>query len=158
MLKPYVCVACEKVILEQPPEGSPPGTSGVATLVSLFSKMIISVPAGTEIPPNAVAPKEWAVFSLWDVEPGDEHRNYILCTQVSFPDKSQFGELNKSPINVKPNTRSQMTIRIPGFPVGRPGPHIVSTWVEENGQKVCGPIEFKIEFEVQKEALAQKTS
>ena len=75
MLKPYVCVACEKVILAK---------DNVASLIGLFSKIILTVPADTELPKNAVSPKEWAVFSIWDIDPGDEKKQYEM--QKVYPD------------------------------------------------------------------------
>jgi hypothetical protein len=139
MLKPYVCVACEKVILAQ---------DGVASLIALFSKIILTVSAGTEIPPNAVAPKEWAVFSIWDPEPGDERRSYFLCTQVLYPDESQFGAIVKSKVNVEVSKRSQMSMQVQGFPIGQTGEYKVRTWIEENEKRVSDPIQFGIEVVV----------
>lgn len=141
MLKPYVCVACEKVILSK---------DNVASLIGLFSKIVFTVPGGIEIPKNAVSPKEWAVFSIWDPDPGDENRHYVLCTQVLYPDKSQFGEVIKSKINIEPNARAQMIMQFPGFPVGQLGDYTVTTWVEENETRVVGPIEFKVGVEARK--------
>ena len=159
MLKPYVCIACEKVIIDQPIEGSPPGTSGTASLIGLFSKIIAATFPGTsefpQIPPNAVVPKEWAIFSAWDIEPGDEKIKYIVCTQILYPDNSPFGEINRTVLKIEANKRSQNVIRIPGFPIGQTGFYSVNTWIEENEQKVFGPIEFKIEVEIMKPAKAQ---
>jgi len=135
MLKPYVCVACEKAILAQ---------DGVASLISLFSKIILTVPAGTEIPQNAVAPKEWAVFSIWDPEPGDEIRTYFLCTQILYPDETQYGEIAKSKFNIEVGKRAQMHIQIQGFPIGQTGEYKIRTWIEENQKRVSDPIQFGI--------------
>jgi hypothetical protein len=149
MLRPYVCVACEKVIL---------AADGVASLISLFNKIIITAPGGTEIPKNAVAPKEWAVFSAWDTDPGDELKEYTFCTQMFYPDQSQFGEVAKSRMKIEVNKRSLVTIQIIGFPIGQVGQYTVRTWVEENQQRVWGPIEFKIEVEMTKQEQPQKTT
>ncbi|HVS88752.1 MAG TPA: hypothetical protein VHF01_11110 [Candidatus Acidoferrum sp.] len=146
MLKPYVCVACEKVIL---------AGDGVASLIGLFSKFVVVVPAETEIPKNAVAPKEWAIFAIFDTDPGDELKEYFLFVQILYPDKSQFGETSKTKIKTELNKRSQVVAQIPAFPLGQVGNYTVRVWVEENQQKVVGPIEFKIELEIIKQA--QKT-
>lgn len=136
--QPYVCVACEKVILSK---------DNVASLIGLFSKIVITIPAGTEIPKNALSPKEWAVFSIWDPDPGDENRHYMLLTQILYPDKSQFGEILKSKIPIEPNARAQMLMQFVGFPVGQVGDYTVRTWIEENETRVVGPIEFKLGVE-----------
>ncbi|HXJ04086.1 MAG TPA: hypothetical protein VNH65_03255 [Candidatus Acidoferrum sp.] len=136
MLKPYVCVACEKVIIAQ---------DGVASLIALFSKIILTIPAGTEIPRDAVAPKEWAVFSIWDPEPGDDLRKFFLCTQILYPDETQFGQIAKSKFNIEPNKRSQMNMQIQGFPIGQAGEYKIRSWIEENDKKISDPIQFGIE-------------
>jgi len=142
MLRPRVHVACEKVIIS---------ADGVASLISLFSKMIITPPAGIEIPKNAVAPKEWSVFSLWDTDPGDELKEHTLCTQVLYPDGTPFMDANKTKMNIELNKWSQAYVQILGFPLGQLGKYTVRTWVEENQQRVSGPFEFKIELEVSRQ-------
>ena len=139
MLKPYICVACEKVIL---------AADGAASLISLFSKIVIGVPVATEIPRNAVAPKEWAVFSIWCPEQGDELKNFEICTQFIYPDLTQFGDIVRHQINVEQGKRAQVLVQVPGFPIGQVGPYTVRTWIEEGGKKVSEPIEFKIELEI----------
>jgi hypothetical protein len=158
MLKPYVCVACEKVITDQPIEGDP-SSQGVPSLISLFNKLILQVPADLpEIPKNAVAPRDWAIYSAWDNEPGDELKKYFLCTQIIYPDKSPFGQITRMLINVQPKRRSQMIARVQGFPLGQTGFYTVRTWLEENSQMVGSPIEFMIELEIKKQAQPPKVS
>ena len=141
MLKPYVCVACEKVILSQP--------DSVPSLIALFRKMIMTVPEeAPEIPKNAVAPQNWAIYSAWDPEPGDEQRNYFLCTQLLYPDQTQFGEIHKNRLNIEVNKQSQFSLTMLGFPIGQPGFYTVRVWLEEKDERVFGPLEFKIELEI----------
>ena len=139
MLKPYVCVACEKAIIAK---------DNVASLISLFSKIILNPPAGTEIPKNAVSPTQWCVFSIWDTEPGDEDRKYVLCTQVLYPDGTQFAEVIRHDMVIEPAKRSQMLVQFFGFPIGQTGDYTVLTWIEESGHRVLGPIDFKLGVEV----------
>lgn len=149
MLKPYVCVACEKIILAQ---------DGVASLIALFNKIILTVPAGTEIPRNAVTPKDWAVFSIWDPEPGDELRTYFLCTQILYPDGTQFAEIAKVKFNIEPSKRAQMNVQIQGFPIGQAGEYKIHTWIEENNKKISDPIQFGIEVIINFAAAPTATS
>jgi hypothetical protein len=130
------------------PVGTPDTESGVASLISLFNKIIVRHPGG-EVPANAVAPKDWVVFSIWDTEPGDEKKEYYICTQVLYPDNSPFGDLNRTRVNITSgrNRRSQITINCHAFPIGQVGLYKVQTWIEENKQKVYGPIEFAIEVQ-----------
>lgn len=154
MIKPYVCVACEKVIIETP--GDEPGSAGVASLIGLFSKMIaVSLDDSPQIPPNAVIPKEWAVFSAWDIEPEDVGKKFKICTQVYYPDGSPFGETFKLFLNTEPHKRSQNVVKIMGFPVGQIGFYSVQTWIEVNDVRIYGPIEFKLELEIRKQPQPQ---
>jgi|ERR1700722_13411583 hypothetical protein len=140
MLKPYVCVACEKIILTK---------ENVASLINLFSKIIVAVPANSpDIPRNAVAPKEWAIFSSWDTELGDELKDYEFCTQIFYPDGTPFGEPGKVRIPIDPGKRAQVTVQIPAFPIGQTGLYTVKTWIEEGQTKVFGPLGFGIELAV----------
>jgi hypothetical protein len=147
MLKPYACVACEKVILSKDNE--------VPSLISLFSKIIVTAPAGAEIPRNAAGPREWAVFSMWFAEPEDENRDYVLCTQLLYPDQTQFAEIHKLRVPVERNKRSQMLVQFNGFPLGQTGIYTVRTWIEEREQSVVGPIDIPIELEIIRQGLAQ---
>lgn len=139
MLKPYVCVACEKVIINQ---------DGVPSLIGLFNKIIIAVPNVEELPKNAVAPYPWAVFPAWDVEPGDELKEYDFCVLILYPDKSQFGEVMKSKLKIETNKRSQIKVEVLGFPVGQQGPYTIRAWLEEGNEAVFGPVEFNLAVEV----------
>jgi hypothetical protein len=160
MLKPYICVACERVLIEQAVPGSSAGASGVPSLIGLFSKIIAvaSFTTGSEIqeiPHNAVVPKDWAIFSQWDIEPGDEKRQFVICTQIFYPDESPFGPTSKIPLKIEAKAKSQNVIRISGFPIGQAGFYKVRTWIEENDREVLSPIEFKIELEFQKQEQIQ---
>lgn len=145
MLRPYVCVACEKVIL---------AADSVASLINLFNRIAVVVANETEFPKNAVAPKEWAVFSIWDTEPGDELKDYTFCNQMFYPDQTQFGEVHRVKMNIELNKRSQVNLQFVGFPIGQAGQYTVRTWVEENQRVVIDPIEFKIELEITRQNQA----
>ena len=138
MLKPYLCVACEKVII---------GKDNIASLISLFSKMTVTVQPGNEPPSNAVVPREWFVFSIWETGPGDETRGYDLVTQILYPDGAQFGEIAKQRLAIEPGKRAQVTVQVPGFPVGQIGDYSVKTWIEENQKIVLEPIVFRLGVE-----------
>jgi hypothetical protein len=146
MLKPYVCVACEKVIQDQA-QLPAPNQVGPPSLSNLFTKLLVEVPNGVEIPSNAVGPKEWAIFSMWDAEPGDENKSYILCTAVSYPDGSQFGPTSKTRIPITLGQRSQMVIRALGFPLGQQGVYTVHVWLELENERVGNEIYFGIEVQ-----------
>jgi hypothetical protein len=139
-MKPYICVACEKVIFAQ---------DFVASLISLFGKVIIQLSAeAPEIPQNAVMPKEWAVFSSWDLEPEDENKEFYFCLEMFHPDGSQFAETYRQRLNVEVGKRCQMSANMSGFPIGQAGTVKIKVWVEQNHQIAVPLTELKIELEV----------
>lgn len=139
MLKPYLCVACEKVII---------ANDTVPSLIAIFSKVIVVVPAGAEIPKNAVSPYRWVVFSIWDAEAGDEQKQYVLCTQIRYPDGTQFADVVRNNMPVERDKRCQMLVQFVGFPVGQVGQYTVLTWIEESERKVFDPIDLKLSVEL----------
>jgi hypothetical protein len=139
MFRPYVCVACEKVLFEQ---------DDVASLVRLFSKVILKVANEAEIPPNAVAPKEWAIYSAWDADSGDEVGETLLCIEILYPDGSLFGERARIKMNVGEGRRSQVKADILGFPIGQKGAYNVRAWVEKDNQVASDVVRLKIDLEI----------
>lgn len=152
MLTPSICAICEKVIFDQQvglPRSPGPPQVGPASLIGLFSKIYISIPpGGPEIPANAVTPREWAIYSAWDPEPGDEERNYFFCGQIFYPNGEAYGSQVRIPINVISGQRSQALVRVAGFPIGQIGTYCVRVWLEEDAKKVGNPIDLKVELAI----------
>lgn len=146
--------------MDQPAADGDPTLQPVASLISLFNKIVLTVPAeAPDFPKNTVAPKEWAIYSAWDTEPGDEQREYFLCIQMLYPDQTQFGDITRMRIIVTPiHRRSQMIARVLGFPIGQQGFYTVRTWLEEHEQIVGSPIEFKLELEVKRQTQPPKVN
>jgi hypothetical protein len=142
MPKLYVNVACEKVILDQQ-------QAGVASLISLFSKINVNVPFDAPaVPPNAVAPKEWSIFSSWDAEEDDHGKEYFICVQLYYPDATPFGEAARNSVKFELKNKAQGIVRIAGFPIGQIGSYTVKTWLEYEGKAIGESNEFKIELEM----------
>lgn len=140
MLKPRVHVICEKVIFSQ---------TLVASVINMFAKLTINLAReAPEVPADAVAPKEWAVFSSWDTESGDELKEYFFCMEIFYPDHSQFGDTSRVRINVEPNKSAQVGVQLVALPIGQVGFYTVKTWVEENHHVVVDPMELKFEVEI----------
>lgn len=150
MLTPVICVICEKVIFDQQlgvPRAPNSPEVGPASLIGLFGKIYVTIPAGgPEIPPNAVAPREWVIYSAWDPEPGDEERNYFLCAQIFYPNGEAFGPQTRVRMNVALGQRAQTFVRAPGFPIGQAGIYNIQVWLEEDTKKVGTPIGLKVEL------------
>lgn len=142
MPKLYVHVVCEKVILDQQ-------QAGVASLIGLFGKLRVGLPPeAPQAPPDALAPKEWSIYSSWDAEPADDGKEYTLCTQVLYPDKKTFGEISRLSIQFLLNHKAQGIVRIPGFPFSQEGSYAVRTWLEDNGKVIAEANEIKVDLEI----------
>jgi hypothetical protein len=106
-----VFTICEKVIIDD---------AGMASLICLFTDIGAAVPPLTEMPPNAVAPKEWAIFSAWEWEDGDEGKEYSLFFEVRYPDGKTFAE-GKATFVMQKDKRNQVKIPFVGIPVAQQG-------------------------------------
>jgi hypothetical protein len=143
MITPYIVVACEKAIIDQ---------DSVPSLISLFTKMIVNAPAEADVPENAVAPNNWVIFSIWNLEPGDEKRECILCTEILYPSGKPFTHTIKTKMPLEADKRAQMAIKVQGFPIGQEGPYKIRTWIEETGKMLFDPIEFKIDLQINRQS------
>jgi hypothetical protein len=139
MLRQTISVVCEKVITS---------ADGQISLINLFDTMTVQLPPELgELPKDAVAPRDWAVFSKWDTEPGDELLQYVFCLQMLYPDERQFGEITRLNIKTELNKRAQVTANVSGFPVGQAGTFKVRNWLEVNGKPVVEAVEIKLEVQ-----------
>jgi hypothetical protein len=124
----YAFVICEKVILDQ---------NIIASLISLFTQVNVDAPA--EVPPNAVIPKEWAVFVSWDWEPTDAGREYLNRIQILHPDGTVFVEMPNSTFTMQPGRKQQINAPVVGIPIGQQGRCGVRLWLEHGGVVVVEP-------------------
>ena len=137
MPKLYIFAACEKVVIDQ---------AGTASLISLFNKITGTLPPDSKLPADAVVPKEWAIFTSWTSEPGDEGKEYVQCIQILYPDGAVFKESKDSKFKMESEIkRSQVNIQVPVFPVGQAGPYTVRMWLEREGVALTEPQSFHIE-------------
>ncbi len=124
MPKLLLFTPCEKIIIDD--------NNNVSLVVLLHE--ITAVPSEKGIPKNAVTPKEWAVYTTWVQEDGDENKSYIQWLQIQWPDGSEF---EKYPLPfVFKKRRQQNRVNIVGFPIGQPGLLTIKMWLESDGAKV----------------------
>jgi hypothetical protein len=129
---------CEKVVVD---------TNSVPSLIGLFSELRISVPQGTTFPSNAVSPKEWAIFCVWECsldEAGQEFQQVFVMT-------SPVDEVFGAPQRIKftpqrDKLRQHVIANSQGVPIGREGKVTVTTHVEFEGRTVVPP--FTLSFDV----------
>jgi hypothetical protein len=140
MPKLYVFAICEKVITD---------ASGVPSLIGLFNKITAATAPGAEIPASAVAPKEYAIFTSWDVEPSDIGKEYTELYEMFYPDGSQFGERNRLKVAMGHGKRSNCSANAYALPIGQAGLYTVRTWLEDDqGRVIFEPISLQFEVEV----------
>lgn len=138
MLRQTVIAACEKVIVSADLDVS---------LITLFDKLTVEVAPGIEFPATFVAAKEWALFSKWLPEPGDELKEYVHCFQMMYPDQSPFGNVVRQKLRIESNKQTQNIMKMVGFPIGQRGTYTVRIWVEQDEKVVLEPIDLKLEVE-----------
>lgn len=127
---------CEKIIRDP---------AGAASLISVFQEITLNLPAETKLPTNAVLPKEWAVYALWQITDAEMNRAYRQTVEVLWPDGSTFF---KQAIAVTSDRPDWMTVvmNLGGFPGGQTGKIAIKVWMDLDGERIDGGIEtfFKI--------------
>lgn len=135
MLTLKLGTVCEKVIID---------ANGVASIIGLFSSLSINVVPGMELPANAVAPKEWAAYCLWECTEDEAGREFNQIFEVTSPSVA----IGAQTINFTPQMgrlRQNVIANSQGVPVGVPGTIRVTTRVEHAGRTVVEPLEFSFE-------------
>jgi hypothetical protein len=126
--KLVLAVACETIITEQ---------DGVASLIRLFNTLRAFVDPNSSIPENAVAPKEWAFFSIWEGFPEDEGLEFVQRCEVLYPNGSPYPVLADYSFVFLPGQRQQNAGKVIGFPIGQQGNYKLRIWLEREGQAVA---------------------
>jgi hypothetical protein len=103
-----------------------------ASLISIFHGITFTLPEGTERPTNAVMPKEWAIYSKWNLEPEEYGKNYTSNIKIYWPDGTLFSEATLDA--VQPTKDGMAFInRMNGFPVGQDGKLRILQTLESDG-------------------------
>jgi hypothetical protein len=141
MPKLYLFAICEKVITD---------TNGVVSLIGLFNKVTVTrSPDSPEVPANAVAPKEYSIFTSWDLEAADRGKDYNQFYEFFYPDGAQFGGRAISVIKMGDGKRANSTANSIALPIGQVGVYTARTWLEDDAKKtIFEPISLQFEVEV----------
>jgi hypothetical protein len=133
-MKLLIYTACDRV-LQDPVHG--------ASLITVFHGLAFKVQEGIELPPNAVMPKEWAVFTKWGLEREEVGKQYVSKLEIYWPDGTEFIKFSLEAL--QPIRDGLMFIsRITGFPVGQTGNLRILQTLESEGSIVFGPEELII--------------
>ena len=125
-----IFTVCDRIIIDQ---------AGIATLIGLFGTVTINRPEPVvtiEMPPNAVAPKEWAIFTRWDWDRGDEGKKFFQHLSVMWPGGTVFFEQTMEIVRVPDKRVSQLATPLLGLPIGEPGMISVNIQLKSDGATV----------------------
>lgn len=140
MPKLSIFTVCDKAIVDE---------FGTPSLISLFTTVTGNIPpeAG-DIPRNAVAPKEWVIFTAWDWEPGDAGKEYSQFVEILYPDGTVFLEKKEMRFVLQPNKRHQIRMNLQGFPIGQQGTFTVRMSLKHGDSLIfqAQPITLTVEW------------
>ncbi|MFZ0707895.1 MAG: hypothetical protein WAM71_20015 [Candidatus Korobacteraceae bacterium] len=124
---PIFC-ACEKVVFDK---------NETASLISVLQNVDVRVPVTP--PEYATLPKEWFIFTRWDVSDSEPGKIFEQVWQVLWPDGEKFVE-HRAPLNATSEKRDddvrQGYFQLASFPFGQQGKMRLLTWLDFDGQRV----------------------
>jgi hypothetical protein len=128
-------LVCEKVILDK---------QDVPTLVAVIGGIKFQVnPAvpgvPSPLPPDAIAPQPWAIFTVWHCDPEDVGKTFRQKSELVMPDQSIFGPMKADLPFVGKANQNNNVVNIVGFPVGVIGIWNVKLWLESADGQVIVP-------------------
>jgi len=128
-----LCI-CEKVIVDK---------QGVHTLVNLMFNAEIQRPPDQQIPPNAVAPNQWFIYTMWTPSTEDVGRKFEQVFKIYWPDGEEFSE-QRLEFTQPDSSVQQVTLSIFGFPIGQAGKLRIVTWLDHAGHRLSELVETGI--------------
>jgi hypothetical protein len=128
---------CEKVIIDQ--RGTP---SIITVMQNAHIGPIAGVEGLQEIPPNAVLPLQWAIFSVLEPSADEVGSTFEQVYQVYWPNEEKFTEGRAT---FKPDDNWQYnSCQLLGFPAGQVGNVRIITWVDHEGHRITDIVEFNV--------------
>lgn len=123
------------------------------SLIGVFHDIRVNVLPGSEVPADAMLPREWAIFSKWALEPHEVNREYTQVTELYWPDGKLVGR-NSSALQAS-GTAMSFISRNTAFPFGQNGNVRILFWMEESGEAVSEGVEILISVNTQKNLVTQ---
>jgi hypothetical protein len=124
------------------------------SLIAVFHEIKIRIGDTSEVPSNALIPKDWTVFTKFALEPEEEGKDYVLNTRIFWPDGSPFVDQSLT-ANQPTKNALVFTIRMQGFPIGQSGMIKIRQTLTSGGIEVCEQIEVEVRVVLEK-ALASE--
>jgi len=123
---------CERVIVDK---------DGRHSLINITQNVTIEAAIG-RIPHNAVAPRDWSIYTMWRATSEDIGKKFEQFYQIYWPDGEKFSEENFD--FTADSGVQQVTLDLAGFPAGQAGDVKIVTWLFQAGLKVSDIIETSI--------------
>lgn len=128
---------CRKVIIDE--------RDKTPSLISIFDRIQIDVPAGEEVPSDASALFEWVVFTWWAADESDQGKEFEQQLSLVGPDARRcFDEVTPFVINEQ---KHRLVARSDNFPIYLPGSYLLVLSLREVGQDWRFIAEYPITIE-----------
>jgi hypothetical protein len=102
------------------------------SLIGMFHHLKVRVSETAEVPPNALLPMEWAIFTKWLLEPTESERKIKQVVEMFWPngDPASKNEITVAEII---DNQTAFIFRNIGFPMGQNGAIkiIISIFVDD---------------------------
>jgi hypothetical protein len=117
-----ILAACEKVIYDQ---------EGPASIISIFESMRFQL-QNAPLPDKAIAPNQWAVFTLWEPLPDDTGIPFTQIVRIYAADGTLFVENEHTFVNVPGSLQVRVRINIRSLPIWQEGKVEVKVFLKGN--------------------------
>lgn len=140
-MKCAALLVCDRVIIDK---------NGAHSLINVMTMAAISAEAGNPpvpvaLPPTAVSPQPWWIFTQWMISSADVGKEFVQHYQVLWPNGEKFAE-SKLPFVQQNDKPQQTTFFIYGLPVGQKGFIKIFTWLESDEKVVSEKLETYVEI------------
>jgi hypothetical protein len=129
-------VGCERVIIDR---------DGPASIIAIFEKMRIQLQEAP-LPPKAISPSRWHIFSLWENEPSEAGQEFTQVAKVYAPDGEVFIEHEQTfKIPDAGNTQVRINIMLWSLPISMEGTILVKAWLK-GSEELAQDFKFTVEY------------
>jgi len=132
-MKCHAFVACNKIIIDK--DGA---HSIIEIMLNAEIRAVRTAVVGNnnsttiEIPPNAVSPQVWWLYTQWEPSSQDVGEDFEQVFQVYWPNGDKFAE-TRLQFNQKDDKMNQTSFFFGGFPLGQEGKLRLLTWLDHHG-------------------------
>jgi hypothetical protein len=113
MPKLLAYLPCEKVVIEEQLKN--------VSVLSILETVTVTLAPGAPAPsPNAAIGMTWAIFTLWQKDPGESGRFESKSILVS-PEGDELAQTPVASIDFEKGVRQQVVNRMASFPIWTPG-------------------------------------